>query len=237
MTPGKGSLVAKLRKSIILITLMCVGAGSLVTRSHAEWWKLYTPKDFEDCSSGAEQPGLTKDAQLKIISDCDAKFSGRRKAGGGYTYFDFMQNRHFDIAGPNPTQEELRRIDREYLGYLEEQRKTAIVAALVEKKPAPPQIDLNGLPPIILQQPSRHIVSPKSNAVKKQEIALRSDLAAKSTATDVLRPPADVVRVRKTSSCKDSALSCSFAKLTTTMKDVHQALLHPSAKRDATAQR
>ncbi len=46
------------------------------------------------------------------LAECNAKFAGRRKPGGGYTYYDFMQNRSFDIAGPNPTPEEQRKIDR-----------------------------------------------------------------------------------------------------------------------------
>ena len=60
-----------------------------------------------------------KAAKAKIVSECDAKFPGRRKPGGGYTYFDFMQNRHFDIAGPKPTPQELKRMDQEYLAFLE----------------------------------------------------------------------------------------------------------------------
>lgn len=120
-----------------------VGAGvvSYPTWSRAEWWKIYAPKDFEDCSTSAEQPGLSKEAQAKIISDCDAKFSGRRKPGGGYTYFDFLQDRHFDIAGPNPTEQELKRIDEAYLLYLDERRQKAIVAAFTQKPQLPELFD------------------------------------------------------------------------------------------------
>ena len=43
------------------------------------------------------------------LAECNAKFAGRRKPGGGYTYFDFMQNRSFDIAGPEPDAAKNRR--------------------------------------------------------------------------------------------------------------------------------
>jgi hypothetical protein len=54
------------------------------------------------------------------------QFAGRRKMGGGYTYYDFMQNRHFDISGPNPSPEEMRQIDQEYTAYLGDQRRESI---------------------------------------------------------------------------------------------------------------
>jgi hypothetical protein len=57
------------------------------------------------------------------MMDCSARFAGRRKLGGGYTYFDFMQDRSFDIAHPNPTAEERSRIDREYVHFLDMQRR------------------------------------------------------------------------------------------------------------------
>jgi len=51
------------------------------------------------------------------MTECNVRFAGRRKADGGYTYYDFMQDRIFDIAGPNPTAEERKQIDREYINY------------------------------------------------------------------------------------------------------------------------
>ena len=61
-----------------------------------------------------QRPKRTK---ASALGECSAKFAGRRKPGGGYTYFDFMQNRHFDIAGPNPTPEEQKQIDEQYIVY------------------------------------------------------------------------------------------------------------------------
>jgi hypothetical protein len=65
-----------------------------------------------------------------LIAQCDKQFVGRRKIGGGYTYYDFLQNRHFDIAGPNPTPNELKHFDEEYTLYLDTQRREAAAAAI-----------------------------------------------------------------------------------------------------------
>src|SRR5258708_13503064 len=52
-----------------------------------------------------------------------------------------MQNRHFDIAGPNPSPEELKQIDHEYTAYLDVQRRNAIAAALAKKQSEQIQAD------------------------------------------------------------------------------------------------
>jgi hypothetical protein len=101
--------------------------------AHAQWWP-FAPRDYEECAAQAERSEASKEARAALLAECDGKFSGRRKPGGGYTYYDFMQDRHFDIAGPNPTPEELKRIDQEYTSYLDRQRHAAIIAALADKK-------------------------------------------------------------------------------------------------------
>ena len=68
------------------------------------------------------------------MTECNAKFAGRRKPGGGYTYYDFMQNRSFDIAGPNPTAEEQKKIDEQYTAFLEQERRNSIAAAIFGKQ-------------------------------------------------------------------------------------------------------
>lgn len=107
------------------------------TAVQAQWWP-FSPRDYEECAAqvenAAEKSRLGKEARATQLAECEAKFAGRRKPGGGYTYYDFMQDRHFDIAGPNPTPEELKRIDQEYTAYLERQRHDAIVAALMDKQ-------------------------------------------------------------------------------------------------------
>ena len=82
----------------------------------------------------------TKEEKTAKLAECNAKFAGRRKPGGGYTYYDFMQDRTFDIAGPNPTPEEQKKIDEQYTAYLERERRNHIAAALTAKQqqPEPP---------------------------------------------------------------------------------------------------
>src|SRR5258705_8331969 len=86
-------------------------------RVSAQWWSS-TPADFEECADKAEK-AATKEEKTTALAECNAKFAGRRKAGGGYAYYDFMQDRTFDIAGPNPTPEEQKKIDEQYTVYLE----------------------------------------------------------------------------------------------------------------------
>jgi hypothetical protein len=110
--------------------------GSLIVlapvRSDAQWWRS-TPVDFESCADVAEK-AKTKEEKTAKLAECNAKFAGRRKVGGGYTYYDFMQDRSFDIAGPNPTVEEQKRIDEQYTVYLESQRRSNIAAAFAAKQ-------------------------------------------------------------------------------------------------------
>jgi hypothetical protein len=116
-----------------LLSVAAIG-GLLVlapVSAHAQWWRS-APADFEDCAAQAEKAG-TKEDKASRLSECNAKFAGRRKTGGGYSYYDFMQNRNFDIAGPNPTPEEQKKIDEEYIGYLERERRNKATAALAEK--------------------------------------------------------------------------------------------------------
>jgi hypothetical protein len=105
--------------------LVVVAAGFfLLAPSHAQaqWWKR-APVDFEACADAAEK-ATTKSEKTAALADCNAKFAGRRRAGGGYSYYDFLQDRTFDIAGPNPTPEEQKKIDEAYTAYLANQRRS-----------------------------------------------------------------------------------------------------------------
>lgn len=223
---GWGSTVVDLRTSALLISMVGTGLLPGASPSHAEWWKIYAPKDFEDCASSAEQPRLAKDDKAKIIAECDSRFAGRRKIGGGYTYFDFMQNRHFDIAGPNPTAEELKRIDLAYLGYLEQQRKADIAAALLQQQQQQP------LPQVIFK-PAPQRVSLRQPAPQ----ANQQKLPAQKLDPVSLRPPADIVRGRKDKACDGDIFSCGWAKLSKTAKNLRQTLLTSNSKQDARVQR
>jgi hypothetical protein len=102
-------------------------------RAQAQWWSARPPADFEECADIAEK-AATKEEKAAQLADCNAKFAGRRKPGGGYTYFDFMQNRNFDIAGPNPTPEEQKHIDEQYTAFLDSERRSSIAAAFAAKQ-------------------------------------------------------------------------------------------------------
>jgi hypothetical protein len=116
-------------RSVLLIAA-CVALMPL--RVQAQWWSR-APADFEECADKAEK-AATKEEKSSQLVECNAKFAGRRKPGGGYTYFDFMQNRSFDIAGPNPTPEEQKKIDEQYTRFLDQERQSR-VAAEAKAKP------------------------------------------------------------------------------------------------------
>jgi hypothetical protein len=97
--------VSEPRKSVPLHVAIVCCVVLIPARSHPQRWGARAPADFEECAEGAEQ-AASKEAKASQLSECGVKFAARRKASGGYSYFDFMQNRHFDIAGPNPTPEE-----------------------------------------------------------------------------------------------------------------------------------
>jgi hypothetical protein len=120
------------RLSLLLIAAL---AGCLVLqpwRVHAQWWSL-APADFEACADVAEK-APTKEEKKASLTRCNAKFAGRRKPGGGYTYYDFMQDRSFDIAGPNPTPAEQKYIDEQYTVFLDRERHNTIVQELAAKQ-------------------------------------------------------------------------------------------------------
>src|SRR3954452_25267885 len=136
------SVIASRASSFAIATV-----GSLIVlapvRCDAQWWRS-TPVDFESCADVAEK-AKTKEEKTAKLAECNAKFAGRRKPGGGYTYYDFMQDRTFDIAGPNPTQEEQKRIDEEYAIYLEKQRRNSIAAAFAAQQQQQEPVQQNAL--------------------------------------------------------------------------------------------
>jgi hypothetical protein len=121
------------RKSALLCAAIVCCVVLVPARSHAQWWGARAPADYEECAESAEK-AATKEAKTTQLSECGVKFAARRKVGGGYSYFDFMQNRHFDIAGPNPTPEEQKHIDEQYADYLSRERRSAIATAFTQKQ-------------------------------------------------------------------------------------------------------
>jgi len=120
-------------RSLLLQIATAAGLAALApVGAQAQWWRS-APADFEACADIAEK-AASKEEKAAKLSECNAKFAGRRKPGGGYTYFDFMQNRNFDIAGPNPTPEEQKKIDEAYIVYLENERRSSIATAFTVRQ-------------------------------------------------------------------------------------------------------
>jgi hypothetical protein len=189
------------RHQIPLAIAMIGCAMFAAPQARAQWWS-HAPADFEGCADSAEKVA-DKDARSAALSQCNAKFAGRRKAGGGYTYFDFMQNRNFDIAGPNPTPQEQKQIDEQYEVYLENQRRSSIAAAFAAK-----------------QQQLR------------QQASLLSEPEKLPTATASIPKPAprptaaDIQRARP-SGCPRHSFSCDWPRLSDSIKDLKKALFGP----------
>jgi hypothetical protein len=176
---------------------VAVVAGLVVlspARAHAQWWRS-APADFEACADKAET-AKTKEDRTAALAECNAKFAGRRKPGGGYTYYDFMQDRTFDIAGPNPTPEEQKYIDQQYTGYLDSQRRNSIAAALTAKQAQQQQQELQqGVQQVSLRTETEKIPVPVASPVKQ------------------------AARI-KASNCAKNAFSCEWPRLSQSIDDL-----------------
>ena len=190
------------RASALLIAMF---AGCLLlqpSRAGAQWWS-HAPVDFEECADKAEK-AATKEEKTAQLTACNAKFAGRRKPGGGYSYFDFMQNRSFDIAGPNPTAEEQRQIDEQYTAFLDQERRNSIAAAFAAKQ----------------QQ-------------QLQEATFRSETERVPLPVQApnKQPPAAVADVKshaKTNGCPKQSFSCEWPRLSEGIKDLKKLLFGSS---------
>jgi hypothetical protein len=191
------------RKTTLLYSVIALGIASMPMQSHAQWWKPRAPIDFEECADNAERTAASKEAKTSLLSECESKFAGRRKPGGGYTYYDFMQNRHFDIAGPNPTKEELKQIDEQYTAFLDNHRRSVIAAAFTQKQQQQTELALAKEKPQLTAKPVSRVPIPVS------------------------RP-----RVRaKDAECNDNSLSCGWSQLATKIQNIKKTLLGPSPKK------
>jgi hypothetical protein len=181
--------------ALLMATMVCAAALQ-PSRAQAQWWGSRGPADFEECADTAEK-AATREARSAALSECNAKFAGRRKPGGGYSYFDFMQNRNFDIAGPNPTPEEQRHIDEQYTAYLDDQRRSSIAAAFAAKQQQ-------------LQQASL-----KSEG-EKPALTTASTGKPQTAASDLKR--------MKATGCTRHSFSCEWPRLSEGIKDLKKAL-------------
>jgi len=183
------------RLSVLLIAAACVALAP--SRAHAQWWSR-APADFEECADKAEK-ATSKEARSSAMSECNAKFAGRRKPGGGYSYFDFMQNKSFDIAGPNPTPEEQKQIDEQYTVFLDRERQSRIAAAFTAKQQLLQQASLtNEKVPVPVEAPNK-------------QPAAANDLRTRA----------------KTGNCARGSFSCDWPRISEGIKDLKKALFGP----------
>ncbi|MFB9264779.1 hypothetical protein ACFFWD_16680 [Bradyrhizobium erythrophlei] len=189
--------------------------------AHAQWWRS-APRDFEDCADLAEK-AKTKQDKTAQLAECNAKFAGRRKVGGGYTYYDFMQDRTFDIAGPNPTPEEQKKIDQEYTGYLESQRRSHIAAAFSAKQR------------LEQQQPQEQQQQSQQPPRQIQQVSLRSETG--KVPVPVASPVKQAARIRA-AQCAKNSFSCEWPRLSQSLDDLKKLFSsQPSTPPTRTAKR
>jgi hypothetical protein len=153
-------------------------------------------RDYEDCAERMQAQGLPTEELNSALAGCGARFAGRRKPEGGYSYYDFMQDRKFDISGPNPSGDERKAIDREYIGYLEGQRREAISEALAKQQNDKLRADIE---------------------------SSRQPAGAPLSLTPVNIPlpvPRRVAEQRgRAQRCAEDSLSCTISKLSSAVKD------------------
>jgi hypothetical protein len=126
------SFVIASRSTALLVAATAAFFLLQASHAHAQWWKR-APVDFEQCADLAEK-SATKQEKTAALAECNAKFAGRRKPGGGYAYYDFLQDRTFDIAGPNPTPDEQKKIDESYTTYLAAQSRSNAAAEAAARR-------------------------------------------------------------------------------------------------------
>ncbi len=189
-------VVASRRAALFLVA----AAGIFLLTSshaHAQWWKR-APVDFEECADTAEK-STSKADKTTALADCNAKFAGRRKAGGGYTYYDFLQDRTFDIAGPNPTPEEQKKIDESYTAYLANQRRSNEAAQAAVRQQREQQ---------------------EQQAQRVQQVALRTDVERVPVPVERPKVQQTVGARSKGAPCTKGSFSCEWPRLSEGLSDL-----------------
>lgn len=187
MSVLSGSRAEKLSATIVVLAALAIVAVWQSVR----WSSSSVAWDYEECAEQAQSAPAGTERAARTM-DCGARFAGRRKAGGGYVYYDFLQNRSFDIAGPNPTDEERQRIDMEYVKFLDSERRDAVSTELAKRRVESLLADFENVrrapgPPTIL--------TPKN-------------------------PPSAKSSVKRSTPCLvEGSLSCSWTKLKSAVKN------------------
>jgi hypothetical protein len=193
---------ARMIASMVLGSVVILAMGWCFLWLSSRGPALGTARDYEECVEALTAAASLQPSGASLeygpgssTTECSERFAGRRKPGGGYTYYDFLQDRSFDIDGPNPTAEERRRIDIEYIGYLDNQRRERVSAELAKKKDEELQADLERTrqpvgPPLIL--------TPKVTPAQTSKRSL-----------DRTKPHR----------CEDTPLACMWSKLSSAVGD------------------
>jgi len=205
-----GEIAMVPRKSALLMAAIA-GVALMPLCADAQWWSR-GPADFEACADIAEK-AASKEAKTSALSECNAKFAGRRKPGGGYTYFDFMQNRSFDIAGPNPTPQEQKQIDEQYIAHLDRQRRSAAAAEFAAKQQQEQ-----------LQQATFRTETEKTPLPREKPgrlPAAANDLRSRT----------------KTANCAQHSFSCEWPRLSESIDELKKALFGPPPRNPEMAPR
>jgi hypothetical protein len=157
-------------------------------------------RDYEECvealHADAHQTSPSSvEVQDSSMMGCNARFAGRRKPGGGYSYYDFMQDRTFDIAGPNPTTGERNRIDHEYIGFLDTQRRENVSAELAKRQDEQLRADLERA---------------------HQPVGRPLILTPKNPPSQVAKGASDRAKSKR---CEEHPLACGWSKISAAVKD------------------
>lgn len=195
-TEGMFRLGFGTREWMLSIAAAALVALGIVLAEYGGWSSVESARDYEDCVDRVQSRSLASDEASGLIAGCGARFAGRRKPDGGYSYYDFMQDKKFDIAGPNPSPDERKAIDREYIGYLEAQRREAISAALATQQNEKLRADIETArqpagPPLALVPANVPLPIPRRVAEQRE----------------------------KARHCAEDALFCTLSKLSSAVKD------------------
>jgi hypothetical protein len=201
---GKSLVIASRKVAMLIAAIGATSAVLHLSRAQAQWWSR-APADFEECADAAEK-AATREERASAFTACNAKFAGRRKPGGGYTYFDFMQNRSFDIAGPNPTPAEQKHIDQQYTAYLDRERQSSIAGAFAAKQAQEQQVSLRSETEKVSRSEAEK-ASPPPQAPRKPRAA-----------------PTEIRPRIKTTNCTQHSFSCDWPRLSEGIKGLTKVL-------------
>lgn len=238
-----------------LLVIIALATVALPSHAQAQWWSSREPVDYEDCAARAEKTTEAKQREA-LIAGCEAKFAGRRKPGGGYTYYDFMQDKHFDIAGPNPTAEEQREIDRHYTEFLDQHRRSLIAAAFARRqrelteakasadaakgphttgqtraaKPASAPRPASSQPPTkpVPTAPRTVVANLPAPSPANARAATTPPRPAAAVPSAKPRPKPTTARAKKPNACKEPSLSCNWSRFTDGVSDMTRGLFRPA---------